>query len=101
MTETFYILIEGWLTGEYIFKIMDSRTVDGSTEHAEAKLLTHTWKSVSYGDSEIDLESLNSRWVCWARQALGTLVKSGGFALLPPWKPIQSSPHSIHDLRQY
>ena len=101
MTETFYILIEGWLTEKYIFKIMDPYTTDGSTEHAEAKLLTHTWKSVSYRDSEIDLESLNSTWACWARQALGTLVKSGGFALLPPWKPIQSSSHSIHDLRQY
>ena len=48
--ETFYILIEGWLTEEYIFKIMDPYTADGSTEHAETKLLTHTWKSVSYGD---------------------------------------------------
>ena len=101
VTETVYILIGGWLTGEHIFKVMDPYAADGSTEHAEAKLLPCTGKSVSDGDSEVDLESLNSRWACWTRQALGTLVKSGGFALPPPWKPVQSSAHSIHDLRQY
>lgn len=37
----------------------------------ELKLLTHTRKSVSYGDSEIDLESLNSKMGVLGKAGLG------------------------------